>query len=168
MVRLAKIAAVGLCFAYVVAALVRNLDELRELDVTWHPLPALLSFPLALAYLGGRAWVWHRISARLIGPFGLRTDALSWLASLVGKYLPGKVFLLLGRVTLYRDRGAPAAQVTLAFTAEAACDALSALVVFGLWVAVGDPDMPVGLQGAVAGLFVGLVVATHPAVGSST
>ena len=54
--------------------------------------------------------------------------------------------------------------MTLAFTAEAACDALSALAVFGLWFAVGEPDVPVGLQIALAGLFVGLVAATHPAV----
>ncbi len=164
MIRLLKIGAVALCFGYVAATLARNLDEFRALEFGFRPGPLVAGFPLALAYLVGRALVWHRIAARLIGPTGLRTDVLSWLGSLVGKYLPGKLFLLVGRVTLYRSRGAPAGRVGVAFAVEASCGTLASLSVFAASRLGGSTPLPGGWAAALATLAAALVVATHPAV----
>jgi len=162
--RLLKFGAVALCFGFVGVTLARNLDDFRALEFGFRPGPLLAGFPLALAYLMGRALIWHRIAARLIGATGPRTDVLSWLGSLVGKYLPGKVFLLVGRVTLYRSRGIPAARVGLAFAVEASCGILASLAVFAASRIGGSAPLPGGWAAALALLAAALVVASHPAV----
>ena len=95
---------------YIGLTIARNSESLRQTEFDLRPLPLLISFPLAIAYLFGRAFIWHLIVRRIIGPHPLSIDLLSWLSSLAGKYLPGKVFLLLGRIYVYRDRGASAVQ----------------------------------------------------------
>jgi uncharacterized membrane protein YbhN (UPF0104 family) len=164
LILLAKVAVIAACFTYIALTILRNLESLRETEFTLRPVPLILSFPFAVAYLFGRALIWHLIVRRVIGPHPLSLNLLSWMSSLAGKYLPGKVFLLLGRVYFYRGRGARAAQVTSGFLLEACCSALATLVVFGLAVLWRPSDELGTLRWAMAAVALGLIVITHPAV----
>lgn len=162
--RVLQIAVILACFLYIGQLLARNVESLRahEFHLRWPPL--LASLPLGLLYLLGRAYVWHRIVQRVIGPHPLRTNLLSWMASLAGKYLPGKVFLLLGRVYFYRRHGAATARVSLGFLLEACCSALATLAVFALAAAYQSDRSAITLLPGLAAVAVGLLVVTHPAV----
>ena len=160
---IAKVAVIAACFAYIALTIWRNLESLREVEFTLRPGPLVLSFPFAVAYLFGRGLIWHLVVRKVIGPHPLRLNLLSWMSSLAGKYLPGKVFLLFGRVYFYRGHGASAAQVSSAFLIEACCSALATLVVFGLAV-LWQPTAALGtLKPAMAAVALGLIVITHPA-----
>ena len=50
-------------------------------------------------------WAWYLITLRLGIALSLRETLESWFYSQLGKYLPGKVWLLLGRFYLYESKG---------------------------------------------------------------
>ena len=159
-----KFAVIAACFAYIGLTIARNADSLRQTDFDLRPLPLILSLPLAIAYLLGRACIWHLIVRRVIGPHALYINLLSWLSSLAGKYLPGKVFLLVGRIYVYRNRGASAMQVSSCFLIEACCSALATIAVFGLAM-LSRPSASFGsLKIGVAILAAALLIVTHPVV----
>jgi uncharacterized membrane protein YbhN (UPF0104 family) len=161
---IAKVAVIAACFAYIALTIGRNLESLKQTEFTLRPLPLVLSFPFAVAYLFGRGLIWHLVVRRVIGPHSLRLNLLSWMSSLAGKYLPGKVFLLFGRVYFYRGHGAGAAQVSSAFLIEACCSALATILVFGLAV-LWHPTTALGpLKPVMAAVALGLIVVTHPVV----
>ena len=162
---LAKVLVLGCCFAYLGAVLVRNFEDLQAARQTLRLWPIIASFPLAVLYLIGRGLVWHLMVRRMVGRFSAGADVRCWLSSLLGKYLPGKVFALLGRLYKYQSNGVRSAQVTACFLLEAACAALAALliaVVGMLWT--WGPDRIGALAAPAALLVAGLIIATHPGV----
>jgi len=162
---LAKVLVLGCCFAYLGAVLVRNFEDLQAARQTLRLWPIIASFPLAVLYLIGRGLVWHLMVRRMVGRFSAGADVRCWLSSLLGKYLPGKVFALLGRLYMYQSNGVRSAQVTACFLLEAACAALAALliaVVGMLWT--WGPDRIGALAAPAALLVAGLIIATHPGV----
>ena len=159
-----KFAVIAACFAYIGLTIARNAESLRQTDFDLRPLPLILSLPLAIAYLFGRSFIWHLIVRRIIGPHSLYINLLSWLSSLAGKYLPGKVFLLVGRIYVYRNRGASAAQVSSCFLIEACCSALATIAVFGLAMLSRPSASFSSLKIGVGLLAAALLVVTHPVV----
>ncbi len=161
---LVKILAVLACFGFLAVMLVRNIDDMRGRAITLRPVPLLVSLPFAVAYLVSRALIWHFLVQRGIVRFPLRLNVLSWMVSLLGKYVPGKVFLLLGRVYFYRNHGAPATAISACFLVEACCGALVAMALFAIaLLGRGDPStvtyLPILVVAAAA-----LTVFTHPRV----
>jgi len=164
LIAVAKIAVVGACFAYVAFVISRNLEDLRQTEFKLRLVPLLASFPFAVAYLFGRGMIWHLIVRKVVGRFPLRTDLLSWMSSLLGKYIPGKVFLLFGRMYFYRGSGARAAEVSLGFLIESCCSGLATLIIFGFAIAWRN-DVALGaFKPAMAALAVVLLAATHPII----
>lgn len=159
-----KYAVIAACFLYIGKLIWSNLDNLKAHEFRLRPLPLIASFPLGVAYLFARGLVWHLIVRRMIGRYPLRLDLLSWMSSLAGKYLPGKVFLLFGRIYLYRGQGASASQVSVAFLMEACCSALATLAVFGIAAVQQQTGSLAALGPAMAVVAAGLIVVTHPAV----
>jgi glycosyltransferase 2 family protein len=109
---------IGIVFALIVRELARGWHELGDAAVEFRPWILLLSVILLLAYMLGRSLIWHHLTV-LTGssiPPGHAVGA--WLSSQVGKYVPGKVFLYLGRLHLYREHGAKPGRVSLAFGLE--------------------------------------------------
>jgi len=152
-------------FAYILHTLWNNLEQLQSREFTLRIWTLMVSFPFAIAYLVGRAWIWHLMVRRLIGRFPLHVDMLSWMSSLVGKYIPGKVFLLLGRVHFYRGRCPSVMGVSIAFLIEACCSCLAASLIFGIAILGYRQRDGLGLYSVTVGSAVAvLIVLTHPAV----
>ncbi|MBU0617613.1 MAG: hypothetical protein KKI02_07840, partial [Planctomycetes bacterium] len=69
---IAKVAVIAACFAYIALTIWRNLESLKQTEFTLRPLPLILSFPFAVAYLFGRGLIWHLVVRKVIGPHPLR------------------------------------------------------------------------------------------------
>jgi uncharacterized membrane protein YbhN (UPF0104 family) len=160
----AKVAVIAACFVYIFLVIWRNLANLRQTEFTFRLLPLIASFPFAVGYLLGRGLIWHLVVRRMIGRFPLHADLLSWMSSLLGKYLPGKVFLLFGRVYFYRGSGATTGQVSLCFLIEACCSGLATLAIFGAAAAWQRTAALGVLRPLMAAVAVVLLIATHPTV----
>ncbi len=158
---IAQLLVIGVTTAYVVRAVATNWSQVAALDIRLRS-QHLVALGLALVYLVGRGLLWHRIVRKTVGDMPLRLDVACWLASQLGKYVPGKVVLVLGRVIVYRERGASAAGVGAAFLLEmlALFSTASLLALLASHTSVGPVPLPFRLMAA--GAFAGFVALCHP------
>ncbi len=140
-----KIAVILLTFGFVLHALYRNVGQVKE-AIAGGELSLKLDY-LALSYvclavfLISRSLLWHYITLCTNAAIDLRKAIVSWMVSLLGKNIPGKVFLLAGRVYLYGQHGVGAGRVTLSFMLEVACSVAAAmLILLGCLITLDFPD----------------------------
>jgi glycosyltransferase 2 family protein len=77
-----------------------------------------------------QVWAWYVITAKLGIAISVRETMTSWFYSQLGKYLPGKVWLLLGRFYLYGAKGRSKKMISLALYFEAAIGIVAAGLLF--------------------------------------
>lgn len=90
--------------------------ELAAVEVRRGPL--LLSAALLLAAYAAQAHAWHLLVRAAGGSLPAGVNCGRWAVSLLGKYVPGKVFNAVGRVVLYRHSSPGLAALTTAFLVE--------------------------------------------------
>lgn len=95
-----------------------NWAQVKEAPLTLQPLPLTLStLVYASAYLI-QMLAWYLITLRLGIALALAETLESWLYSQLGKYLPGKVWLLFGRFYFYESKGKSKKAISLALYLE--------------------------------------------------
>lgn len=114
----ARWAVVVVIFAFIGRSLVVNWDELAEADLHFDVGLLLLSFGLLAMWMVGQALIWHLLTITVRVSIPWPKAMAAWFYSQLGKYIPGKVFLYLGRLHFYVREGRPAGPVTLAFGVE--------------------------------------------------
>lgn len=121
------------------------------------------SYLLAAVYYVLNAWSWHRLT-RALGvalPFGKSVEI--WLYSQLGKYLPGRFWLVLGRLHAYREKGMPRRLVGTAFVMEMTLRLLAGIFLFSItWGLVRGIEQ--GFLGLTAATAAGLLLLLHPRV----
>ena len=83
-----------------------------------------------LAYKFTLASLWHYLTVINGCGIGYGKAVTAYLYSILGKYIPGKVFMLAGRLTYYEEEKAPLAKVTVCFFIENICTLLGAAMLF--------------------------------------
>lgn len=136
----ARVLIIGTIFYFIFAALARNWGELRqhEFSLSWQPIA--LSYLVFCVYLMNRALIWHWMTHKFACAIPLRQAVAAWFYSLLGKYVPGKVFLLAGRLHFYRREGRSALSVSMCFGLETIGILLASILV--LLVAPLFVDLP--------------------------
>lgn len=76
------------------------------------------------------ASLWHYITKINDCSIKYEKAVTSYLYSILGKYIPGKVFMLAARLTYYKEEDAPLAKVTVCFFIENVCTLLGAAMLF--------------------------------------
>jgi hypothetical protein len=120
--------------ALVFIALYLNRSWSRLGDFSWRirPLPLLLSIVAFFAFysMNGMAW-WL-----LLRGFGLRSSptraVATWSKSILARYIPGNVFMFVGRGIMSHQQGLDVDRVGAAMVYEQALSVCSALVTAGL------------------------------------
>jgi hypothetical protein len=91
-----------------------------------------LALVAAGLYLLGQAVVWHRIVSDLVLPIDWRKGLRTWMVSNMGRYLPGSVWHLVGRVVMGQGAGVSRTSGALGVLLEQSLQLLSALLIVGL------------------------------------
>lgn len=132
LLRLVQLALVLATAFFLVAYLRRSWDGVSAYD--WSLRPGWLALS-AVAFLGFylmQAMAWWL----LLRGMHLRPDVVSsvaiWAKSILARYIPGNVFMFLGRAWMSHERGLPLDSVTAAMVYEQAFGVLSALVAVAL------------------------------------
>jgi hypothetical protein len=149
-------------FAFIGRSLVVNWDELSEADLHFDIGLLVISFGLLTMWMFGQAWIWHLLTRTVQVEIPFPKAMAAWFYSQLGKYIPGKVFLYLGRLHLYAREGRPAGPVTLAFGVEFVGNLAAA--VFTVLVAGLTLDVP-GFdryRWLLVAALVALLVGLHP------
>ncbi len=107
-----------------------NWDQVKNTPFALQPLPLVLSiFIFAFSYFI-QIWAWYFITLRLRIALSPSDTLQSWFYSQLGKYLPGKVWLLLGRFYFYESKGKSRKTVSVALYLEMATMTMAAGLVF--------------------------------------
>jgi glycosyltransferase 2 family protein len=162
--RLAQVGVIALTLAFVFRTLYKNWSNVSQVELRVTPAAALAALLLALAYLAGRGLLWHRIVSRTIATVPWWLDVACWLASALGKYVPGKVFLFLGRVYVYRRRGADASLVAVGFVLEMAALCVASALLFLAGAMTARFAVPVALRWGALFAAVLALCGAHPRV----
>lgn len=149
-------------FAFIGRSLALNWDELQAADLHFNAPLLLLSMALLAVWMLGQALIWHLLTITSHVGIPLPKALAAWFYSQLGKYLPGKVFLYLGRLHFYVREGRSVGPVTVAFGVETIGNFAAAI--FTVLAAVLTVDAPAldPYRWALGAALVALLVALHP------
>lgn len=154
----------ALVVVFVGRALYGSWDEVRGYEWRFDPAYLLASMGLiGLYYL--QQWGGWRLVMRSFGDPLERTESMYiWYSTILGRYVPGSVAMVAGRVSLCRKRGIPASTTFASIVYENALILATAL----LLTAASVPFWPAFRHGEYALLLVALAPACltllHPAI----
>jgi glycosyltransferase 2 family protein len=164
LLRTLQVCVVAVTCAFVVRTLYQNWHSVRQVEFRVSLWIGLSSMLLAFAYLAGRGLLWHRIVQRTVGEIPWRINVACWLASALGKYVPGKVFQFLGRVYVYRRHGVDASLVAVGFVVEMAALGVASALLFLAGALTARSTVPVELRWGAAFAAVLSLSGAHPRV----
>lgn len=158
--RVAQYAVAAAAAVFIVLALVRSWDEVRAYD--WSPRPTWLALSgLAfVAFYVSQAVAWWLVLHAVGVTVPLPWAAATWGQSILARYVPGNVFMFVGRGLASRRRGLPLRIVSAAMVYEQVLGFCAALVTLGLLLPFWDErpaSAPLSLLGIPA-----LLVLLHP------
>ena len=95
-----------------------NWHQVKDASFTFELFPLLLSTLIFAFSYFIQIWAWYLITLKLKIAISFRETLESWFYSQLGKYLPGKVWLLLGRFYFYESKGKSRKEVSVALYLE--------------------------------------------------
>lgn len=108
----------------------RNWDEFSEKIMNVNIGIFIVSMLFYFVYKITLASLWHYITKINGCSIKYEKAVTSYLYSILGKYIPGKVFMLAARLTYYKEEDAPLSKVTVCFFIENVCTLLGAAMLF--------------------------------------
>lgn len=160
--RLAQAAVIAVVAAFIVARLATTWDTVTA--YSWHvnaaPLVASVVLFLVFYWLNGLAW-WLLVRGFRLRA-GLHDSVAVWGQSILARYVPGNVFMFLGRALLAQRRGLALEPIGAAMIYEQALAFAAALVTAAALFPFAHEEPAAALWGLV-GIPV-ILVALHPRV----
>ncbi|MDE6030801.1 MAG: flippase-like domain-containing protein [Oscillospiraceae bacterium] len=108
----------------------KNWDEFSEKIMNVNIGIFIVSMLFYFVYKITLASLWHYITKINGCSIKYEKAVTSYLYSILGKYIPGKVFMLAARLTYYKEEDAPLSKVTVCFFIENVCTLLGAAMLF--------------------------------------
>lgn len=141
-----------------------NWDTIKNLDIKPDIGIFAGSMLLYFAYKLTLASLWHFITC--LDKCGIKYGEAvrSYLYSILGKYIPGKVFMLAARVPAYEREGVPARKVAVCFLLENVCTLLGAGFLFLVSLLFFPNDVLTEYMPAVILFIVLFFVMIHPKI----
>lgn len=113
-----RVGIVLLILAYILQVLRSHVSDIRDIPVMEHPWLMLLSLAVLCLHFLLLGLMWHLLTTMNGAATPLGVAVASWCASTIGRYVPGKVFLLAARVYYGSQRGVSVKRITFCFTLE--------------------------------------------------
>ena len=96
---------VGAIFVFLGKMVWENWNQVKGASFTFEVFPLLLSTLIFAFSYFIQIWAWYLITLKLKIALSPSETLKTWFYSQLGKYLPGKIWLLLGRFYYYESRG---------------------------------------------------------------
>lgn len=128
-------------FVYIGKYFYANINDLKSYKFNINIPVFLLSLLCFMIYKLYNAILWHYITVKNKCSISLEKAIVSWNYSMLGKYIPGKVFYLGGRLYFYQKEKQSIKNVTFCFFLENICTLLAASFIFILSFIFSDMKM---------------------------
>jgi hypothetical protein len=116
--QIAKWVLVLIIFAYLGKMVRDHWNEIRDASFTLRLAPFGLGTILLVMSYFIQVGIWHLITLKIGIALPPRETLSTWFYSQLGKYLPGKVWLIIGRFYLYDSKGRGRQEISLALYFE--------------------------------------------------
>jgi hypothetical protein len=142
----------------------RNADTYRNLDVSiqWPVFAGAVLF--YFLYKITLASLWHYLTKLNQCGISYFKAITAYLYSILGKYIPGKVFMLLARIPAYEEEGAPIRKVTVCFFLENICTLLGAAFLFLISLLFFPNDLLADYKWAAILLVIAFFICINPKI----
>ncbi len=107
-----------------------NWNQVKDVPFTLQPFPFILSTLIFAFSYSIQVWAWYLITLKLGIAVSFPETVKSWFYSQLGKYLPGKVWLLLSRFFYYESKGMSRKRISVALYLEMAAVIVAAGLIF--------------------------------------
>jgi uncharacterized membrane protein YbhN (UPF0104 family) len=107
-----------------------NWKQVKETPFTLRPFPLILSTIIFIFSYFIQIWAWYLITLKLKIALSPSETLKSWFYSQLGKYLPGKIWLLLSRFHFYESKGQSKRVVSVAIYLEVVTMIVAAGLIF--------------------------------------
>ncbi len=107
-----------------------NWNQVRDTSFRFEVFPLVLSVLVSVLSYFIQIWAWYLITLKLKIAISFKETLESWLYSQLGKYLPGKVWLLLGRFYFYESKGKSKKSISIALYLETVTIIMAAGLMF--------------------------------------
>ena len=105
-------------------------NQVRGASFTFEAFPLILSTLIFAFSYFIQIWAWYLITVKLGIALSISDTLKSWFYSQLGKYLPGKVWLLLSRFYFYESKGRSRKAISIALYFETATVIGAACLIF--------------------------------------
>lgn len=141
-----------------------NFDDYKnlEMDINWGVFAVAMLF--YFIYKVTLASLWHYITVLNECSVNYFRAITAYLYSILGKYIPGKVFMLLARIPAYEEEGKSLGKVTVCFFLENICTILGAAFLFLISLFFFPNDVLGQYQWAVILLIVAFFICINPKI----
>jgi uncharacterized membrane protein YbhN (UPF0104 family) len=160
---LLSLAVMAILFAFLARKLLLDWESVKSVPWRVEPFRLLLSFALLGVYYPLLVWTWCLLMRQLGQPVPFRAGLCIWLGSQLGKYLPGKVWSLIGRVVLGERAGLDSLRVSVSLVIEIGLNIVAGLLVAAAAIAVAGGDALPGRNLILFSIPIGLIV-LHPRI----
>ncbi|MEI9476334.1 MAG: lysylphosphatidylglycerol synthase domain-containing protein [Deltaproteobacteria bacterium] len=109
---------VAVIFAFLGRMVWGNWREVKDASFTFRSFPFIWGTLIFTFSYFIQLWAWYLITARLGIDLSFRETMGSWFYSQLGKYLPGKVWLLVSRFYFYESKGKSKKTISVALYFE--------------------------------------------------
>lgn len=142
----------------------KNADAYRNLEVSinWPVFAGAVLF--YFLYKVTLASLWHYLTKLNGCAIGYFQAVTAYLYSILGKYIPGKVFMLLARIPAYEEAKAPIRKVTVCFFLENICTLLGAAFLFLVSLLFFPNDLLANYKWAAIGLVAVFFICINPKI----
>lgn len=125
-----KILFLVLVVIFLVIYFQKNMEDIRNLDFKINWPVFIISMIFYFIYKITLASLWHYITKLNRCAIRYSKAVTGYLYSILGKYIPGKVFMLAARLPSYSEENIPVRKVTICFFLENICTLLGAAFLF--------------------------------------
>lgn len=115
---------------FVTSFMIRSISELQHFVIQVRYKYLIAAFLLHLVYLISRASIWHYITYINKTHITYIQAVSIWLLSLLGKFIPGKVFYLGARVYHYKNQNRSGTLVSYSFFIEYMTSIVASILIF--------------------------------------
>lgn len=130
LIKAAKLTILLIVFGFIAKYLYNNVNQIKNIRLNLNYPILVVSIFIFWVYKITNALLWHMITVKNNCSLQVDKAVKAWMYSLMGKFIPGKVFYLGGRVYFYQKEGISALKVSFCFIFENICTLLAAAFLF--------------------------------------
>ena len=116
-------------FYFLISFFLDNYNQIKNVEITFDYLYLFVSISFFSVFLVNLALIWYLITKIFGCNLGIQRTIVYWFYSMLGKYIPGKLFLILGRVYLYDKNKIDNKKIIFSIALEIVCGLVAALIV---------------------------------------